>query len=188
MLSVKSDLPAVWNLISPPCPSLLIAFWGAGQSYSYREYSQRYDETSCLKNFPVPSLTLGDELTYLRLTQHFFPVEEIFQTFKIILGRNPSPNQKQADSFSTDLFPVQIEFVTRQQESYWYVRSGGHGKSECFECPPQSLWQGSRNYIGHNVQVGMFWVCDKAAGMPGLTHSIGCYFLSTRGDYSFLLF
>ena len=24
--------------------------------------------------------------------------------------------------------------------------------------------------------------------MPGLTHSIACYFLSTRGDYPFLLF
>ena len=184
MLSVKSDLPAVWNLISPPCPSLLIAFWGAGQSYSYREYSLRFDETTCLKSFPVPSLTLGDELTYLRVKQHFFPVEEIFQTFKIILGRNPSPNQKQADSFSTDLFPVQMEFVTRKQASYWYAHSEGHGKSECFECPPQSLWQGSRDYIGHNVQVGMFWVCDKAVGMLGLTHSIASHFLSTRGDYS----
>ena len=86
MLSVKSDFPAVWNFISPPCPSLLIAFWGVGQSYSYIEYSLRYDEKPWLKNFPVLSLTLGDELTYLRLTQHFFPVEEIFQTFKIILG------------------------------------------------------------------------------------------------------
>ena len=87
---------------------------------THREYSLRFDETTCLKSFPVPthSLTLGDELTYLRVKQHFFPVEEIFQTFKIILGRNPSPNQKQADSFSTDLFPVQMEFVTREQASY----------------------------------------------------------------------
>ena len=141
MLSVKSDLPAVWNLISPPCPSLLIAFWGAGQSYSYREYSLRFDETTCLKSFPVPSLTLGDELTYLRVTKHFFPDEEIFQTFKIILGRNPSPNQKQAGSFSTDLFPVQMEFDI---DIDMFIQ---------------------KDMASRNVLSVLLRVCDKAAGI-----------------------
>ena len=101
----------------------------------------RYDETTCLKNFPVPSLTLGDELTYLRLTQHFFPVEEIFQTFKIILGRNPSPNQKQADSFSTDLFPVQMEFDI---DIDMFIQ---------------------KDMASRNVLSVLLRVCDKAAGI-----------------------
>ena len=107
------------------------------------EYSVRYDETRCLKSFPGPSLTLGDELTYLRLTQHFFPVEEIFQTFKIILGRNPSPNQKQADSFSTDIFLVQIEFVTRHHIDMFI----------------------QKDMASRNVLSVLLRVCDKAAGI-----------------------
>ena len=45
-----------------------------------------------------------------------------------------------------------------------------------------------KDMASRNVLSVLLRVCDKAAGMPGLTHSIAYYFLSTRGDYFFLLF
>ena len=88
MLSVKSDPPCSVEFDPPSLPIIIECILRGRPELLLHciEYSVRFDEKPCLKSFPGPSLTLGDELTYLGVTQHFFPVEEIFQTFKIILG------------------------------------------------------------------------------------------------------